>query len=303
MFLPDPSLRPLVISALILGLVVPGLNLVPVVIIPITLALVIFITGFRFSFSEFSQLSLRGLLLGYLARFFLFPIFVYLVLFQLSKSFAEAALVVALMPTGVMAASFAALHQASVAATVICLLISSALAPAVIPWAFVLLRVNEIQIPTQAVATTLLIVLVAPLILGIIFKATGVIPKSIDDVGQVVIKYLIAVTCMCVIAQHRDQLFMNPLAAVLNVLGMVVLYFSLYLFPRLYAPLRKLPYLLRTCTIASGYNNNILAVVVASLYFPQEIAVIVLTSIPAGIVVVACLDKLLPTNAIVESSP
>ncbi len=277
----------LVIGALA-GLFLPGLESVPKITVLFLIAGLIFMSCSKIELKDLRSFSAAQVAVFYAARFLVFPVLLFLAARALIPAYAPSVLLLSLMPSGSASAAITGILRGNVALSLSMTVVSTLLAPFVVPLMFWLAGGQAIEIDLMSMFVTLCLVVFLPI--GFYFGAAGrvlAVKTSMQAnagwVSVVLIFLLVALT----IALRREYFFSN-FAVLFAALAVICVLYVLYYAAGWVAAARFGRAERVSLMVCSGANNNTLAASLALLYFsPLETLCMIVSEVPWGLGVMA----------------
>lgn len=255
----------LIIGALS-GFFLPSLGMLADEVVIILTAFLIFLSCSDIDQKAFFQIDIYQMGVFTLVRFAIFPLIFFYLVSSILPEFSTGILLLALMPAGVAVASLCSMSKANVVIGLSLTIISSLLAPFVIPSVFSFLG-QVVSVNIWDLFLTLVYVVFVPIILYFfIFDKIEQTKKVIKAYNKTTAVLVLSIILAIVIATQKEEIFSNIDLIVKGLLVMTAVYAVFYAFGILYSFFlkkeEKIPYIL-----ASGANNNSLAVGLSFAYF------------------------------------
>lgn len=267
----------ILLSAFLIGMVMPGLHHVPNEFVVYGTGTIIFLACARISLKELESVDLFTIGGFSLVRFILIPFAIYFAVLALLPDLAIGSFLLALMPAGVAVAVLTAITSGNVALGLSLTIISSLLAPAVVPSAFAMLG-HMIQIDLFDMFKTLALMVFLPI--GLYFGVARPI-KPVKKAIAVNGKFFSIVIMVCltsvIVAQKRDVFFEDPVFVLEALLVLAALFGIFYAAAWGLAFRCALPERI-AYTYGSGAMNNNLGIALAYLYFDAKTALFLVLS-------------------------
>jgi BASS family bile acid:Na+ symporter len=263
--------------AFVVGMFAPGLDLVPVSAVIAMTGILIFFACSKIRPEDFMAFDAFHVGVFSIVRFLLFPIALYYVSLPLVPELAPGVLLLSLMPAGVAVSALCAISGGNVALGLSLTLITSVLAPVLVPAAFTFVG-EGVNINVWDLFMTLLLIVMIP-VLVYFLGAIRVRPvrQWVEQNTRFFSVLLLALIMGLVVAQKRDVLLDDPMF-VLSSIGILGVLFTLYyLFGFLVSFKADRPRQIAV-TYASGAINNALAITLAYVYFPAKVALFMVLS-------------------------
>lgn len=273
----------LLILSFAVGFFIPGLDrLPPEILIPV-LASQIFFSCFRIQFSDVRQVSPKAVLRVYLLRFVAVPLAIYLFNEAVFGKFTLGLFLLSVLPAGVSAPAMTALCGGNAAFTLSLSVLTSMLAPFIIPPALKILFAQSVTIDVWHMFRLLCLLIIVPLVLHLPFRRSEKVVAKLSAHLSLIIVPLVMFTAAFAVALRRDLILVNlsqlPLCFIIG--GSAYAFF--YLFGWLSAPKNSEP-LKISYALISAWNNITLGVTLAMLYLPPEVGTfIVITNIASNL--------------------
>jgi len=281
--------------ALLLGLVLPGVSQTPEWLMLALLAGTIFVSCFQVSAVGFANTPWLVCGLFYLCRFIVLPVGLYALVAPFSTVFAAGLLLYALMPAGVSAPGVTHICGGNVAASWVLLMASSLLAPVVVPAVMAAMTGKAALIDPQDLFATLLVTLFLPLLLHVPFRRSKPVVDGVAAYGSLIVVSLIVALVVLVVGGSRDALFaaLQVLPAYLLIAaGVFALFYGLgwWFFARGSQEDRI------ALMLSSGSNNSMMAVVLASLYLDDALNTLFIVALVCWVVMMSVASKWLAVS-------
>lgn len=263
--------------AFVAGLVVPGLEMVPDSTVIFMTGVLIYLACPRITPDELHQVDIVQLAIFCVARFMLLPFALFYGAHFVVPDLAPAVLLLMLMPAGVAAAALSALNSGNVSLALALTVVSSLLAPAIVPSAFSFTG-SAVNVDTWSLFLTLVMIVFLPILLY--FGGAVRVPRLKDLTARVSKVGTILFLCLMmavVLAKKRDVFFEDPafLLEAFAVLG--VLFAAGYGFGWLLA-FRQGRAQQISFAVSSGAMNNALGIGLALVYFDDKTSLFMVLS-------------------------
>lgn len=263
-------------SAVALGFVVPGLESTPPPVIVFFLALLIFVSAFRITLGEVRSISPRQPVIFYLLRYPLLAVVLWGVAQLFFPAVATGVLLLTLAPAGVASPGVTGMYRGNVSLSIVIVVISSFLAPFLIPLQLQLFVARHVEVQTFAIFQTLLVCVFIPIVLHIPLR-TYRIAEKIRANDSVVVVPTIATLVMLVIAGQKAFIRAHAVEALGFIAITIVLFFGYYAFGWWVFPANPRRERI-TFALGSGVNNTAIVIVLSYLYFSHEVSTFLVTS-------------------------
>ncbi|MDH5721929.1 MAG: bile acid:sodium symporter [Alphaproteobacteria bacterium] len=265
----------IMILAVILGLILPGLEHLPRSSGMILISIAIFFSCSKVTIEELRHINLKSALSFYGIRFLFLPIMVYYAALYTVPEYAIGVLLIALAPVGASAASIALLTRSNTSLALSSTVVTNALAPAAIT-VILYITLSEganLRIDILNFFTTLGLSIFLPAFLYFavirkIEKVKYIVRRDAGFYATICIALMIAI----VTALEKNYILDNLDDVFFMVLTGCVLFAVLYGAAWLFF-MRGNPTDRKTYILCSGVNNTGLSSGLALLYFPPEVIV------------------------------
>lgn len=258
-------------SAAFIGLFMPYVDRIPDFTLVVLLGLQLFCSCFRIHWSDLRKIKPFEFAGMYVLRFIVFPAVLYLIVAPFLPEYKNALFLLAMIPSGVTLPVVIGVCGGHVLTGLTATVVTSALAPFVIPIAFEYLSDTVIELDTIGMFKTLCFVVFAPTALYFL-----VVRKTLPKFCEVAKPYtgasailLMFCAIIIVISKIKDLLlsdFATALTAVSLAFG-----FYLLLYIAGWIIFAKKPFDERlTYAFITGNNNIMLALTLALLFLPRQ---------------------------------
>lgn len=258
------------LTFVILGFIVPGLDRVPTLFMIVCLAAMIFTSSFQVSLGEVRLIAPVQTGLFYLLRFPVLGILLWLIMDQVYPALATAVLLLSLAPAGVASPGVSSMYKGNVSLSIVIVVVSALLAPFLIPLVLQLFVARQIDLAVAPIFRTLLISVFIPLVAHVPFRRYAV-ARWLRAHDAVIVIPAIGILVMLVISQQKAFILDHALEAALFVAITTVLYLLYYAFGWMIFPRATLRNRI-SFALGSGVNNTAIVIVLAFLYFSPEVS-------------------------------
>lgn len=264
-----------------LGFLIPGLEATPKVLPVVFLSIVMVFSCTNISLEELKSISIKDAAFFYVMRFCLMPVLLYVMSVQLVPKYAEAILLLSLMPVGMSSTgivnTFSGNPTLSLSATVV----TNLLTPIHVPLACFVLAGQNVNLDMGEMFITLLFTVVVPIALYFgILRRFEPLKNQLKNNARAANTILIGLVITVVFGLQK-QFFMNNITVAIEafIIGLI-LYSIYYAIGWLFAAKMNVTDR-KTYALCSGINNNALSSAIAFLYFsPVTVVFTVVTEIP-----------------------
>lgn len=267
----------ILMSAFLIGMIAPGLNAVPSEVIVYGTGAIIFLACARISLKELESVDIFTIGGFSLVRFILIPFVIYFVVLMMVPDLAIGSFLLALMPAGVAVAVLTAITAGNVALGLSLTIISSLLAPLVVPSAFAMLG-HMVQIDVFDMFKTLAVIVFLPIALYFgLARPVKPVKRAIQEHGKFLNIIIMVFLTSVIVAQKRDVFFEDPWFLLQSLAVLSALFFVFYASAWILAykagDAERIAY-----TYGSGAMNNNLGIALAYLYFDAKTALFLILS-------------------------
>lgn len=267
----------ILMSAFLIGMVAPGLDKVPSAIIVYGTGAIIFLACARISLKELESVDIFTIGGFSLVRFILIPFVVYFAVAMTFPDLAIGSFLLALMPAGVAVAVLTAITAGNVALGLSLTIISSLLAPFVVPSAFAMMG-HMVQIDLFDMFKSLVVMVFLPI--GLYFglaRPIKPVKAAIQSNGKFLSIVIMVFLTSVIVAQKREVFLEDPWFVLESLIVLSVLFFVFYASAWILAfkarEAERIAY-----TYGSGAMNNNLGIALAYLYFDAKTALFLILS-------------------------
>lgn len=259
----------ILLSAFLIGMIAPGLDRIPTDFVVYGTGAIIFLACSRISMKELESVDIFTIGGFTLARFILIPFVIYFAVMLVFPDLAIGSFLLALMPAGVAVAVLTSITAGNVALGLSLTIVSSLLAPAVVPSAFAMLG-HMLQIDLLDMFKTLVMMVFLPIALyfGLARPITPV-KNIVRENGKFFSIIIMVVLTSVIVAQKRTVFFEDPIFVFESILVLSVLFFIFYVSAWGLAFRSALPERI-AYTYGSGAMNNNLGIALAYIYFDAK---------------------------------
>ena len=262
--------------ACVAGLLLPLQN-VPDVSASVALGMLTYASCFKLRDSGFAEIRWKYIAVFYVLRYLMLPVLLLAIAHIISPRYAMGVFLLALMPTAVSSPAFAHMFGGRVSPAFAIVLLSTVLAPIVIPLQFSWLGDRAVAPSPYPLFRTLAFCVFVPIIFYMAtlrFQRWGeLMYVNVKLISILLVFFVIAL----VIAKQRDVILADPAALILP-LGLCIGCYIIFLiggwaFSRGEKNDARISY-----TTCSGFNNVALGVSLALLHFPADVILFIAAS-------------------------
>lgn len=261
-----------------IGLFVPAISLVPQWFILFTVAGLIYFACANITINELRCVKIYNAIGFYVVRYTIFPIGVYFLISIIAPPYKEAALLMAFAPAAAASSTWSSLFGGSAALALGYTIISSLLAPFLIPAAVAVFGNSDAQqINSIGMLGTLSAVIFLPIVFYFFFsrpypKIKNTARKNVEMMTVL----LLGLLSMFSIAGQRELIISNPYIMLSAFPIIMIIYVSFFIFGWFFPSHSEKDRI--SHTITSGLNNAGLMVGISSVFFNQETTLYVITA-------------------------
>jgi bile acid:Na+ symporter, BASS family len=271
----ENNINPIFFAAIGFGLIVPYADQAPSWVVMVLLATVMFLGCSKITLGDIKDLRSATSLWFYLVRYLLVPALFFFALKEINFSIAVAAMLISLAPSGVAAPALTGLVQGNVAFSLFMTAATSLLFVPIAPTYLSALLGREIPIDTTSLFFSLLYMMVAPLLaFGLVrwrSPASAVRIKNVATVWSVVLTFFVI---LFVIARVRNHFLEDPAFLVLGLVSVSMIFAVNYIVFGWFLGRKEPANIQNAMAMTSGANNIALALVIAVLYFPPKVQIL-----------------------------
>ncbi|MCB9983464.1 MAG: hypothetical protein H6861_07325 [Rhodospirillales bacterium] len=269
------------ILCFVVGMFSPWVSAVPSYAVFLLLGGALYFSCARLTVRELRQIRVRQAVSFYIVRFICLPFALYGLSALFLPEYKYAILLLGLIPAGASVPSLVGILGGNVTLSLGYTVVSSLLAPFIIPPAFALIGHGDVELDVWHMFYTLCGIIFIPVFLYFVltrpFAGFKQVVQANARFGSVA---LVGVMIILVVGQQREGILSDPWFLIQAMPVLFGVYFVFYLFGWLF------PYNGNTGnriahTVCSGAMNNGLAIGIAVVYFsPQMALLMVLTEVP-----------------------
>ncbi len=261
----------ILLMASLLGLGIPGIQDAPNSLFNILLAIVMFVAFLQPNASMKRELNIPRVISFYVLRFIALPIGLFCLTSVYLPAYSESVFVFSLLPAGMLAFTFTGFLQGDTLLSLSIILLSSLLAPIIIPVSLLLFTGSLVKVALAGIEITLLSTVVGPFILALPLRNDKIVKRISADYGRLISVITVAVLIAIVFGRQRDLIFSNyqsivPLLLISSI-ALAIFYLCGYSFAVFFSKREKVPY-----TVSSGFNNIVLGIGISLSYLPPQIS-------------------------------
>lgn len=256
--------------AALIGFVMPGAEDIPNIIVPVLLGAIIFYSCSKLHMGDLKKVNIKQVIILYVSRFLIAPIILFFIVSAIFPQYQKAFLLLALLPSGVTISAFAAILRGNATLALGALVVTSTLAPFIIPPAFELLIGQSVHIDTFGMFKTLASIIFIPAFLYFaIAKHFKKLNAYITHDASFMSVFMIGFVAVIVVAELKGELLGDPMSVAMAGLVAFLFYAGMY-FTGWIAHYRFDFNERLTRAAICGNNNIALGISVALLYFPRD---------------------------------
>lgn len=262
----------------IVGLGSPALAAVPDASASVALAMLTYASCFKLKDGGFSEIRWGNICLFYVVRYIILPIVLLIITQKIFPDYAAAIFLLALLPTAVSSPAFANMFGGRVPPAFAIVILSTILAPFLIPLQCSLVLADANVTPTPLpLFRTLAFCVFVPMIIYFSTRSFTKFGAVMYDNVKLISIILVAFVIALVIAKQRDFIIDHTADIIVPILLTIVCYNIFlacgWLFAR--GQSREIRISFATCSM---FNNVALGVSIALLHFPQNVILFVAVS-------------------------
>jgi predicted Na+-dependent transporter len=265
------------LAACVVGLAVPGMASIPDWTAGFVLGLLTFFSCFKLRDGGFSEIRWRRIALFYLLRYVLLPVVFLWLARALTPDYAMAIFLLALVPTAVSSPAFVSVFGGHVASAFALVLVSTLLAPLLIPLQFAWAESSAVAPAPIFLFKTLVLCVFVPIVFYVFARRYQALSDTIYKRNKFLAIVLVFFIIALVVAKQRD-LILADIPAIIPMLLINVACFICFLLAGWFFMPRKRHAQRITFATCSMFNNVALGVSLALLHFPPDVILFVAAS-------------------------
>lgn len=263
----------ILLLAAVSGLFIPAISLDTATLIIISLAVIIFASFFKVGLNRSLFIDDLVPASGYFVmRFVILPVAAYFLIGLLNPFYANAFLLLLLLPAAVSSPAFVAMFNGNVSLSLKILVFSSFLSILTIPVFCGLLLSKEINIEGRHLFYTMIYTIVIPFMVHLPLRRFKGLRRIITQNSPLITALGLIIVFVAATSNNRSIILENPVKVLLytflSVISYLVLYFIGFYFVYHQDKPRRISY-----SVSSGANNIGLGVTLTTLFFPGEVNV------------------------------
>lgn len=266
------------IAACVIGVAVPPFAMLPDFSASVALAMLTYASCFKLRDGGFSQINWNNIFIFYAVRYIILPIAMFMLAQRFFPQYAAGIFLLALLPTAVSSPAFANMFGGSVPPAFAIVIVSTILAPFLIPLQCSLMLAGSDIAPTpMPLFRTLVLCVFFPMLLYFFSRKHKKISDLIYDNVKLISIILVFFVIALVIAKQREVILENTISLILPSL-LAVFCYALFLACGWYFAGKQTDETRISIATCSGFNNVALGVSIALLHFPQNVILFVAVS-------------------------
>jgi bile acid:Na+ symporter, BASS family len=259
------------------GLLLPGLPSVPDISASFALALLTFASCFKLRDGGFDSIRWRHVGVFYVLRYGLLPVLLLLAAQAAVPQYAMGIFLLACLPTAVSSPAFAHMFGGRVPPAFAIVILSTCLAPLLIPLHFSWVGGMMVAPSPMPLFTTLVLCVLVPMFFYRLARRHRAVEQWMYDRVKIISIVLVAFVIALVIAKQREVILADVTALWVPFVAIMLCYTVFIVVGWVLAGRvpRDVAISMATC---SGFNNVALGVSVALLHFPPDVVLFVAVS-------------------------
>ncbi len=261
----------------VVGLLMPALSSVPDASASVALAMLTYASCFKLRDGGFAEIRWGNIAFFYIMRYIALPILLLVIANYFVPTYAAGVFLLALVPTAVSSPAFANMFGGHVPPAFAIVIVSTLLAPFLIPIQCQLLGDASITPSPLPLFRTLAFCVFTPMVLYFLTNRHKRWGDAMYDNVKIISIVLVAFVIALVIAKQRDFILSDVSALAEPLLLTFACYAIFLLFGWIFSAgqAKEIRVSFATC---SGFNNVALGVSIALLHFPQSVILFVAVS-------------------------
>ncbi|NDE91025.1 MAG: hypothetical protein EB059_07825 [Alphaproteobacteria bacterium] len=272
----ESKANPIFLIAMALGFVMPWVEHLPQDTVSVLLAFTIFLGCTRLSLDHMRAVKPATALWFIILRYLVIPVAVfYLSGFFVSDMMSVAALLIILAPSGVVSAALTGMLRGNVAFSLLVTLASHLLFIISAPLLLSTLAGKAVTIDAMSLLLRLCWMIIVPLLAC--FALNRMAPMTVQKIKPVAAAWsviLITISIVVIVAQIKHHIFENPSLLVEGFVWITFIFALNYLVFGWMLGHRQPRDIQNAMAVCSGANNTALTIVLAVLYFPPQVTVL-----------------------------
>ena len=269
----------------------------PVDAVTFLLASVVLFSCSRIHRDELKEIRFLRAVHFYWSRFLILPAVVYGVFYLVYPPFKEAALLLALIPSGTSSPGFVSMLRGNVSLALGGVVVASLLAPFVLPSYFSLVGIRGIEVDVVGMLISLCIMVLAPIaIYFLLLVRIEPVKQMMRENASVYTVVVLNIILVLIISEQRDMILASPEQMLFSLLGCLFIYAVIFFYGWFYGyhsrPKNRISY-----SILSGVNNTALGMAIAILFFPDIVVQFMVASEVAWLISLPCFQWFLKRYA------
>lgn len=266
----ETNLNAILFVSVILGLFLPGIELIPNVIVTLLLALLMFFVSSKVDLTQAKDIPYKSVSLFYIARFILLPVILFYLADWLIPKYSIAILLLSLLPVGVTTPMLVAHSKGNVTFALALTTATSLLAPLMIPLILMSLHLS-MEVEVKGLFITLVSIIIIPLfVYSVAIKLRKELKPLIVDNSSFVSTLMLGFIIAIVISKQKDVFLNDTSALFISVVLLLIVFLIFFVFGWFYPMKRNKKDYLICNTLSSGAINTALGINLALLYFSKD---------------------------------
>lgn len=271
----EGNLAIVLIAGYVIGLFAPAVDRAPPWALLLVVAGLIYFACAKATMDEIKSIRAHNALGFYVARYLVFPFFVYWTVLLVLPQYKEAALLMAFAPAAASSGTWSGILGGSTVLALGYTAISSLFAPFVVPSAFVVVGANEIDIDKIGMLATLAAVIFLPmLIYFVLSRPFPFIVKAARSNMNVASVILLGFMALFSVAKQRDFILSDPMSVISAIPLMAVIMLSFFVFGWFFPAQTRRERI--SHLITSGLNNVGLSIGISTVFMPSNVTIALL---------------------------
>lgn len=283
------------------GLVAPLSN-IPDNAASVALAMLTYASCFKLRDGGFADIDWREITRFYIFRYIILPVMLFALAHFIVPDYALGVFLLALVPAAVSSPAFAHMFGGSVPPAFAISIVSTLLAPFMIPLQFTWASEVALDISPLGLFKTLAFCIFLPMLLYFLTRRFARWGNRMYDNVKVISIVLVAFVIALVIAKQRDMILGNIPALATPLVASLTCFF-IFLMAGMWLGRKQPRDIQTTYIVCSGFNNVALGVSLALVHFPPNIILLVAVSEAAWALLPIIIKRLVHAKADVSPPP
>lgn len=272
----EKNLNLILFISVIVGLTLPGVELIPSIVVTFLLGILVFFLCAKISVSEIKGVAIKEVVIFYVVRFICLPILLFYLADAVVPRYAVGVLLLALMPVGTSTPTLVATIKGNVTLAFVLMITSSLLAPFVIPVIFMMNNASS-DLKISGLFFTLFSVVFIPFVAYFSLVSIRKESKLFIANNRSFVAVTLTGAIIAIVVSKQREVFLTDIGSLLLVLVLLsVVFLVFYVFGWFYpdgyrskegnrSKSKKVSY-----SMSSGATNTAIGINLALVYFSAD---------------------------------